>query len=257
MKFKNFLKELEEKYIAGNRKKEWEMMIEGYMPLSPSLLKDFETFVPKAYHITNFKNVENVIKSQNKKIDIATFTKGSVGISYGAIAGGDVMFTLEGYSSFRADVDFKSEVDRNGHRWLSPSYDDDNIVNNLFTVPMKKAIVKEYNLDNRLQISDIVVDFDGQEMNKFIKFYFDTAKKLITSTLLKKLKTSLANTYSGAGYTNDEVLLHKYKIKKIDMILDEDRSKSRKETLSDDFYKMYKIKLNGFILREDIKKLGN
>lgn len=251
MKFKDLL----EKYIDGDRKKEWELMIDGYMPLTPSILKDFEIFIPEAYHVTDFYEVKNIMKLQGKRKDIATFTKGSEGISNGAISDADVFFTLEGYSSFQAIQDFESVLDRNGHRWLNPLKDKDFIVNNKFSVPMKNAIIKEYNLEDRFDISSLVENMNGKEKAQFIKFYFEEAKKLTTKDLLKKIKESITKNYSDK-YTNDEVLLHNFKVKSIKLILDTDfEDDEYKEEAWNTFIEYADEDVEGYITRLEIERI--
>lgn len=252
MKFK----ELIEKYIDGDRKKEWELMVEGYMPLTPSILKDFEIFIPEAYHVTDFYGVKNIMKLQGKRKDIATFTKGSEGISRGAISDGDVLFTLEGYSSFQSSRDFESVLDRNGHRWLNPLKDKDLIVNNNFSVPMKSAIIKEYNLKDRFGISALVENMNAKEKAQFIKFYFDEAKKLTTKSLLKKIKDSIAKSYTGY-YDNNEILLHNFKVKSIKLILDTDfEDDDYKEEARNNFADYSNEEVDGYITRLEIERIN-
>lgn len=251
MKFKELL----EKYISGDRKKEWELMIEGFMPLTPSILKEFEIFIPKVYHVTDFFEVKNIMKLQGKRKDIATFTKGSEGIAMGAIADAEVFFELEGYSSFQSGQDFESMLDRNGHRWLNPMKDKGLIVNNKFTVPMKKAIVEKYNLKDRFGISSLVNNMSGKEKASFIKFYFNTAKKLTTKSLLKEIKESIEKTYS-SDYNNNEILLHNFKVKSIKLILDTDfEDEDSKEEAWNNFINYSDEEVDGYITRLEIERI--
>jgi len=219
------------------------------MLLTPSILKDFEIFIPKTYHVTDFYEVKNIMKLQGKRIDIATFTKGSEGISMGAIADSDVFFTLERYSSFQALRYFESVLDRNGHRWLNPLRDQDLIVNNNFSVPMKKAIIKEYNLEDRFGIPALAENMNAKEKAQFIKFYFDESKKLTTKSLLKKIKDSIAKGHTG-NYDNNEILLHNFKVKSIKLILDTDfEDDNHKEEARNNFAYYSKKEVDGYITK--------
>ena len=250
MKFK----ELIEKYIDGDRRKEWELMIDGYMPLTPSILKEFEIFIPETYHVTDYYSAKYIVKLQGKKKDIATFTKGSEGISGGAIADADILFTLEGYSSFQATQDFESVLDRNGHRWLNPMKDKGLIVNNKFSVPMKKAIIEEYNLEDRFGISSLVENMSGKEKAQFIKFYFNVAKKLTTKSLIKEIQKSIESSYT-SDYDNNEILLHNFKVKKTEIIIDSN-DEYEKEERWNELMNYSDIDIDDYILRDNIIKIG-
>jgi len=251
IKFKDFINE-KRNYIAKKGQKEWELMKLGFMPLTPSILKDFEIFIPKAYHVTGLFSIEKVQKLQNKKIDLATFTKGSTGISKGAIEDADVIFELEGYSSFSAEQDFESVLDRNGHRWLQPLKDKDYVVNNKFTVPMKTAIVKKYGLNDRYEIESLVSKFDGKQKAEFIKFYIDESKKIITKTLLQEIKDSISKNYVMSGFDNNEILLHNYRIKKLYIIGDPEDD----EEIWDRIQELADINVDGYMSAKEIEILG-
>ena len=251
-------RDLLEKYVSGNRSKEIELMARGYMPLTPSIMKDFEHFIPKTYHVTSFKNVDNIMKLQGKRKDIPTFTKGSYGLSRGAIENSDVLFTLEGYSSFDASLDFESVLDRNGHRWLNPDKDYDMVVNNKFKVPMYKEIIKEYDLKDRFSIESFIFNLDNKEKAKFIKFYFDTSKKLTTKTLINDIKKSISNGMAGS-FGNNEILLHNFKVNKLQIIIDDadeeyELAKEYEEKMIE-LKKYSKVRCNDYIIREDIEKI--
>ena len=248
MKFKELL----EKYAAEGRSKEWELMIRGYMPLTPSILKEFEIFIPETYHITSVKRVPDIIKLQNKKVDISTFTIGSTGISGGAIENGEVIFTLEGYSSFDASQDINTFLDRNGHRWLDPYKDKDYIVNNKFSIKIYSEIVKEYNLDDRHSISSFVTKMDGKEKAKFIKFYYDASKKIINKKLLEEIKNSIARNYKMGGFDNNEILLHNFKIKDLKILGNSEREEYIWHKIQD----IADIDVSGYLDFSEVKNIG-
>jgi len=79
--------------------KEWQFAADGFIPLSPSILKEFEKDVKGVYHITNIKGLQKLARLQGKRVDIATFSKGSKGLSYGLLTSAEVLVTLDGKSS--------------------------------------------------------------------------------------------------------------------------------------------------------------
>jgi len=249
IKFSDFISE---KYAAKGRKKEWELMIDWYMPLTPSILKDFEIFVPEAYHVTSIASLKNTIKIQGKKVDLPTFTRGSRGLSKGAIETAEVLLKVEGYSSFSADEDFESTLDRNGHRWLHPLKDEDYVVNNKFSTKIAPIIVKKYNLDNRYSVPNMVKAMNGKEKGEFVKFYYEEAKKLITKSLIDDIKDSISRSYAGA-YDNNEILLHNFKIKEIKVVDNGDE-----HDVEENIQKILDmgIDIQGTITKHEIENIG-
>ena len=102
-----------------NHNKEWQFAADGFIPLSPSILKEFERDVKGVYHITDIKGLQKLAKLQGKRVDISTFSKGSKGLGVGLLTSAEVLVTLDGKSSIDFSGDVASKVDRNGIRWLS------------------------------------------------------------------------------------------------------------------------------------------
>jgi len=244
---KSFALFIFEKYIDGNRVTELEMMSRYYLPLSPSILNKFERFVPKTYHVTSFAKTENIRKLQGKRKDIATFTRGSAGLAAGAIESAQILFTLEGTSSFKSEADFSSRLDRNGIRWLDAQSqeDKDSVVNNKFSKAIKKVIDKKYG-------SVDLDSMDNKRKAEYIKFYFDSAKKIINKPFLDSLQKSLAKGINPGAYNNNEILLHNFKIKKAEIILSDMSQKERVEVW---LRRKSDIKIDGYISHNEVSKL--
>ena len=255
-------------------------MANGYLPLSPSIMKEFEIFMPEVFHTTNARGLDTVIKLQGKKVDIPTFTRGSEGLAQGARTFTDFVIELEGYSSFSADTDMVTLLDRNGHRWLSKHADAgvgfDGIIFKSFTVPIMKKLRIKYNFDVeeryymiKEKMEEALENMNGKEKKEFIKFYYDESKKLITKSLVQKLKKSLvkARANRSSDFTNDEVLLHNFKIKGVYRVVDswelDDSSKDNEEVMklrkmkekNDKELKNKGVKVLDWIDRDDIKNM--
>jgi len=249
MKFKDFL---DEKYVADGRRKEWELMMSGFMPLSPSILKDSEIFIPEAYHVTSIKYVSNVVKLQGKMVDLPTFTKGSEGISRGAFEKAEVLFKLSGYSSFSALKDFNSDLDRNGHRWLNPW--NNKVVDKKFSKKIYKEIIKEYNLDDIYDIPSLVNGMDNKEKYKFVKFYYDKSKKIITKSLIIEIQESISKNHTGS-FDNNEILLHNFKVLEL-LVINDGPDEYGAEDNIQRILDMDVIGVDGTIKRNKIIKVG-
>lgn len=215
---KEILSDINEGKFIDHRyaQKEWALAAKMMLPLAPSILKDFEKEVKGVYHVCKIEDLKNIIKMQGKRRDIATFSKGSSGISHGTSGVADVMVILDGKTSFSAELDFNSILDRNGYRWLGLYSGKEYVVNNKFSVKMR-PLMEKYLGVYRHQMEDTVFNMTGKEKAKFIKWYYDTSKKMLTKKLLKEIADDLAKGFEG-GFNNDEILLHNFKIKGIYII---------------------------------------
>ena len=246
-----------EEYVnVRKRNKEWQFMADGYLPLSPSILKEFEVDVKGVYHITTITGLKKLARLQGKRIDVSGFTKGSKGISQGLLNDGEVLVTLDGKSSIKFDRDANTRTDRNGIRWLSPGgniskklndivrgFKDDilqKIVKKL-EVPKKLNKGKEeyifkgklYSADKIITLSDSIAisnylnNADGKTKRKLIKYYYDEAKKLINAQLIAKMNNAVKwSDYE--KFSHDEVLVHNFKIKGSKLIRSSDPDKAEK-----------------------------
>lgn len=228
-------RELAEKYVDSG-KKEWQLMGKFYLPLSPSLLQQFEIFIPKCWHVTDLKGLEKLPSLQGKRKDIAVFTRGSQGIARGAWSRGGILVELEGKNSFNSDKDFMSVLDRNGIRWISPygdSPDDEasSVIYNDFSKIMKKRVMEEIPIDDISEFPAFLADANGKDKAFIIKWYYDEAKKIINKSFIKKVTKKIESRVfkKSERYTNDELLLHDFKILDVKIInlYDDDEHKFR------------------------------
>jgi len=223
MKFKNFI---EEKYI--NDTKEWQLMAKLSLPLSPSLLQELESDVPKAYHVTDLNGFKNLSKLQGKRKDVACFTRGSEGISKGALTNGSILAEVSGKSSFMADKDFKSKLDRNGIRWIE-AYGDvggeefsrDSIILNKFSKIMEDKILHKYSIKRIEYMYNLLTDsMSGKEKGEFIKWYFDESKKIMNKSFISDVRDTIKRFRSSPRnpYSNNELFIHDIKILNVSVI---------------------------------------
>lgn len=236
--------------------KEWQFMADGYLPLSPSILKEFEVDVKNVYHVTTIKGLQKLARLQGKRIDISGFTRGSRGISKGLLNDGEVLVTLDGKSSIQFERDANTRTDRNGIRWLSPDGNISKRLNDIvrgFKNDILKKIVKklevpkelikgkeEYILNGKLYtknkiihlndataISNYLHEADGETKRKLIKYYYDEAKKLINTRLIEQMNDAVKwSDYE--QFSHNEVLIHNFKITGSKLIRSSDPDKAEK-----------------------------
>ncbi len=236
--------------------KEWQFMADGYLPLSPAILKEFEVDVENVYHVTTIEGLKKLARLQGKRVDISGFTRGSKGISKGLLADGEVLVTLDGKSSIQFDRDANTRTDRNGIRWLSPGGNISRQLNNIvlgFKNDILKKLVKklevpkkqnqgkeEYIFKGKLYTTDKIIHLtdataisnylrkaDGKTKRKLIKYYYDEAKKLINKKLIKEMNDAVKwSDYK--QFSHNEVLIHNFKITGSKLIRSSDPDKAEK-----------------------------
>ena len=223
-----------------NHNKEWQFAADGFIPLSPSILKEFERDVKGVYHITDIKGLQKLARLQGKRVDIATFSKGSKGLSGGLLRTAEVLVTLDGKSSIDFAGDVASKVDRNGVRWLSSHGSISQEVNDIvfaFGQKILKKVVDNFDIPSKknfamnIDVGNWIHDKDGKTKREFIKYYHTEAKKLINKQLINKINKAVS-WYGSDKYElpfgHDEILLHNFKIVNSKLIRSSDPDKAEK-----------------------------
>ena len=180
-----------------NRNKEWQFMADGYLPLSPAILKEFEVDVKNVYHVTTIKGLKKLARLQGKRVDVSGFTKGSKGVAKGLLNDGEILVKLDGKSSVEFENDVNTRTDRNGIRWLSPNGNVSSRLNaRIFQFGQKifPRLIKHFDIPSKgtksmlkYDVSGWIHDKDGKTKREFIKVYHQEAKKIIDSTYIKSM----------------------------------------------------------------------
>ena len=221
--------------------KEWQFAADGFIPLSPSILQEFERDVKGVYHITDIKGLQKLARLQGKRGDIATFSKGSIGLGFGLLRSAEVLVTLDGKSSVDFAGDVGSKVDRNGVRWLSSHGSISKNVNDIvfafgreilkkvmsnFKIPEASDPVYNRTIPLHIGVGNWIHDKDGKTKRKFIKYYHTEAKKLVNKQLIDKISKATEPDYT--QFKHDEILLHNFKIVNSKLIRSSDPDKAEK-----------------------------
>lgn len=258
---KEVINSILERYINNSSaSKEWSLAADGYLPLTPTIMREFSEDVELAYHVTDEEGLKGLKKIQGQKKEISTFKRGGSGIALGARREAKFLVELSGKSSFNADKDFGSELSRNGYKWLNPiSTEKEYVVNNKFSVPMKKKMVKYFRVKNRFGIVSAVTNLDGKGKQKFIKWYFDEAKKMINKKLIEEIRVAIGKK-NRATWSSDEYFLGEIKIKGVKIIL---HGKSGKVGSPypieyperEELIEKLGLKFSGYISRDKVEKI--
>ena len=226
--------------------KEWQFAADGFIPLSPSILKEFERDVKGVYHVTDIKGLQKLARLQGKRVDIATFSIGSKALSMGLLRRAEILVTLDGKSSIDFVNDIATKVDRNGIRWLSSHGSGADKVKDIsfaFGQTILKKVVRNFDIPESvpgssmrtvplpIRVGNWIHDKDGKTKRNFLKYYHTEAKKLINKQLIDKINKALSYTQAWVPHLgHDEILLHNFKIVSSRIIL-ADNSDEAERTL--------------------------
>ena len=240
--FLEFIQQTNEFVNVRSHNKEWQFAADGFILLSPSLLKEFERDVKGVYHVTDIEGLQKLAKIQGKRVDIATFSKGSKALSRGLLRKAEILVTLDGKSSIDFAGDVASKVDRNGIRWLSSHGSISKKVNDIvfaFGREILKKAVKNFKIPEmsdpvysrtvplHIRVGNWIHDKDGKTKRKFIKYYHTEAKKLINKQLIDQINKAVS-WVGPKAFQHDEILLHNFKIVNSKLIRSSDPDKAEK-----------------------------
>jgi len=226
-----------EKYIDNpSAQNEWKLASLGFLPLTPTIMSEFEQEIDNVYHVTDEEGLKTIKKIQGHKNQISTFSRGGEAISYGVRREAQFLVKLSGKTSFNADSDFNSQLSRNGHKWLDPARTEKGkVIFNKFSMIMNKLMIKKFKVKDRFEVRNVVEKLDVKGKKQFMKWYLDTAKKLINRKLLDDIRDSINNSKKTmSGWDNDEYFL------------------SEIEELIDNLG----FKMDGYIYSSEISKIG-
>jgi len=227
MKFKDYL---EEAYI--NKNKEYFFLLDGRLPLAPKLWSRINKLskIDLAYHITDLKGLNTIIKIQNRKKQISTFTKGDSTVARGVETGGGILIELSGESTLNIDGDAWTSLDRNGLRWWDleemsnrklPKLD--NLRKKLMDIVIEIMNGFDYeipsNINNPTKYAAFMQEnFAQKDKAKFIKMSLDAVENYIKTididNIIQIADEMSKKIYGNLNYYN-EVVLHNFKIKNI------------------------------------------
>jgi len=252
MNFKRYLKE----YIDASSNKEYDMMLSGWMPITPSLMDKFKIRYEPIYRVAGLNSPKTEKKYENKKKVFSGFTKGSQGISSGAISGGVYLYEKSGDVLIELPRDAGTSLDRNGHKWL-----------NLYTLDLStkfkgKIFDKMNKYAKKFTNSNIDYFIKNEATQKqkrdFIKWYYDESKKLLTDNFIKNLIKEYIDSIKGVNtiWNNNELLYTNYKLNGAYIITNKPLDIFKTQLKEDDWaFSYFKERLEN-LQKNNIKYLG-
>ena len=208
-------------------------LVGDYVPLYPKQMESLFGKIPvNAFHVTNPSNIKSVADIIGKKKSISTFTKANKssqlakgrGVQTGS---GGVIFYVEGLMLARKYMDFDTEPDKSGIRWVKGHhvFDGDHMI---VKSAIKKAKLYDYDtwrdMENRVSDKYEMSDYKdykaynnaikkelGVVANKQIKKYIDTTNKLLNK-YKDVVQQSLRKPSKETSAWWNEVLIYKTKV---------------------------------------------
>ena len=245
----------------------------GYIPLSDKTLKNLG-YTPKiitSYHATSLEYLDNLVKIQNKKTSVSTFTKNLSSIIKNITGKPDLVVELKGTAIMVEDFDIFTQVDENGLRWLSSTalFQDKKSFDFWYSGVMKKVFeeiskitdvpLTELKSKEAVEIVDIIQSLKKKDISNIRKTYIKHIEKLTENKMyIKFIKDELGKEAKDKKYSHNEILLENFKIQGVYAIQANKflyKSVNDKGDLSFIEYQIKEIckdcKFLGFIPRED------
>lgn len=229
MNFKSYLKKINQ-YLLGNegldqRLDEYsnhkisELIGLRAIPLTTGMMDRLGYSVDNrsVYHLTNIKHLEELVKIQNTKKQISTFSKGGAELAR-LPSQPNILVRLLGTEIISGSSDIWTLPDTNGRRWIDQT---DRVENNKLTFMINGMIQKIFSLYNVLENSEDVTKMSPKELQNFIDNlsnqtkskiyaeYIDRMERYIDQGGYKELQHYLKNA-SNLSY--NEVILSNFKI---------------------------------------------
>ena len=100
-----------------------------------------------------------------------------------------------------------------------------------FSMTILPEVVKEFGIQNteksnlQIDVGNFIYDKDGNTKRKFMRFYYDKAKKLVRKPLIDKINRALG-WRNNQNLSHNEILVHDFKIVNTKLIVSEESIKS-------------------------------
>ncbi len=260
------LSKIEERNINYKRATDLLQLMElGAIPMNPSILEHRTINIKKAYHITDVPGLKKLYKIQKKKNQISVFTKGSYGmVSNKFLTNATVLVTMEGKSVFESARDIASYLSINGYRWIGPDNISTHYIWDNFSIPIKKKIIKKFDLMDSsfgiaVHVQEIIKENntgDSSLISEFMDFYFKEAKKLMTNKFIDGLIQNMQDNKESYNGEYNEIFLHNFKIIDVQIIGNNLEPDSEAADDLEKFTKRNKIQISKIIDKHEIAGLG-
>jgi len=256
MKFKKFLLE-QELFYKGIA----EMLSSSSIPITSKVSKllGFEQKNIEVFHCTTNKHLSAMIKLQNSKKHISTFTKGLSNLLDKIIIKPDVMFVLKGNSVMEFEHDIFSTPDKYGRRWLSTTgTPKSQFLQDAINIKVIKQMLllsgkdlDPYNvLADKRTYKEIFNLLNKKQKTEIVQMYFDKIHDMMTKPIYTKIVKDILSI-NKISSTYNEIILNNFKIIGA-YALENGRYQYNHDSAKDDI-ESKKIKYLGFISQSEFK----
>jgi hypothetical protein len=250
--FKQFLKESEDLLLEFSKHQIPELIANRSIPLEPGMMKRLGYYLEgeQAYHLTNSKHLEEMLKSQNKRNQhLSCFTTGGFELSR-LPSQPNVLLLLEGDTVIGGETDIWTQVSERGRRWLDVRDRPGAKKLTFYINGVLQKVSDMIGLDidvYKMKPKELLNVIEGLSKNKSKQFYMIYLKEMeaMLNRQYKELNYYLKNA---AEMSYNEVILDRWKILEV-WSIDWDRLEVQK------FCKDNNIGYGGVIMSRDFNKL--
>lgn len=178
-------------------------------PMMDRLGYSYET---EAYHLTNIRHLEGLVKIQKTKKQISTFSRGGPELAR-LPSQPDILLKLQGTAVVDGHSDIWTLVDTSGRRWIDQS---NRVQNNKMTFRINGILQKLLDTPDDVakmkaaEIEKIINNMNNKEKSNLYKDYINAVEKYIDSGGYKDLSDYLKKVSPGLTY--NEIILSTFKI---------------------------------------------
>jgi len=204
----------------------------------------------RAFHVTNYRDLDRLVEIQNSENQISTFTQGGPELAR-LPSQPNILVDLVGVEVIRGKSDIWTLVDKTGTRWIDHQNHSDGKLT-FFIDGIITKVFREFNKDldiERMEESEIyknLSSLSSREQSKFLNRFVEEIEIFINQGAYKLLKVYLD---SSSNMKYNEVILTKFKIVGVFSLAVESPNVEM-------LCKELKLKYNGVFQRKDLSTLS-
>lgn len=211
--------------------KEYDYIKQGFLPITNSIMNRLSKLekIEKTYRIEDISGYKRLVKNQNSKKAINTFTKGSSLLSKGLENEAELLVELSGNIVLEGSLDFETDRDRNGTLWINPTN------NKVFAGIGKRLKILVENILTAANVNkhergyafSKLDDLDGKTKKTIIKKYYEGVESILEISNLKKIAKEMKHS----GIYHNELIVNEYTINAVYEIVQKgERPKKKMKT---------------------------
>lgn len=219
------------------------------IPLSEPMMDRLGySYEVNVYHLTNSRDLAGLVKIQNTKKQISTFSKGGAELAR-LPSQPDILVKLSGIAVIEGNSDIWTLVDKQGRRWIDQS---NRVENNKMTFRINGILQKliqttdDVSKMKSAQVEKLINNLTSKERSVLYKEYIQAIERYLDSGGYKDLGDYLKKVSNGLSY--NEIILSSFKIISVQTVdIESPATLAQIDKL--------KLRYEGSIKSKDFKKL--